>query len=93
MRKLAQVLSLGMMLCGFGQAIADPINEDRETDIEILTEKKVTVWPRLYTERDADGLADFLADGFQVLEPGGSMRTARHRRQKIHVSVLDQAAG
>lgn len=56
-------------------AIADAAVSDRQDDVAALTEMKVTVWPRLYAERDADGLDEFLADGFKVLEPDGSVRT------------------
>ncbi|MBT8472297.1 MAG: nuclear transport factor 2 family protein [Marinicaulis sp.] len=47
---------------------------DRNADIAELTEKKVKVWRRLYAERDADGLDEFLADGFKILEPNGNVR-------------------
>ncbi len=48
---------------------------DHAEDIADLTEKKVYVWPRIYSERDADALDVFLADSFKMLEPGGSVRT------------------
>ena len=48
---------------------------DRDDDIADLTDKKVNVWPKLYAERDADGLDRFLADGFKILEPDGTVRT------------------
>lgn len=71
-----------LILCGLvsiaalsGLAAADASAGDRQDDVAVLTEKKVKVWPRLYAERDADGLDKFLADGFRVLEPDGSVRT------------------
>ena len=58
-----------------GAAWAGPVIADRAEVATILTEKKVVDWPRLYAERDADGLDEFLADGFKVLEPDGTVRT------------------
>ena len=63
------------LVCGCLMTAAYASDGDRQQDVATLTEKKVFVWRRLYAERDADGLADFLADGFQVLEPDGSVRT------------------
>ena len=48
---------------------------DREADIATLTEKKIVIWPKLYAERDADGLDAFLGDEFVVLNPDGTKRT------------------
>ena len=48
---------------------------DHEGDIAELTEKKIHVWRKLYADRDADGLDEFLADSFKMLEPGGTVRT------------------
>jgi len=48
---------------------------DHTADIAELTKKKVSIWPKLYAERDANGLREFLADGFKMLEPGGTVRT------------------
>ncbi len=59
--------------CGLAAPVATA--SDHQDDVAVLTEKKVTVWPRLYAERDADGLDEFLANGFKVLEPDGSVRT------------------
>lgn len=56
-------------------AVSCVTTRDHQVDVAVLTHKKVTVWPNLYAERDADGLADFLADGFKVLEPDGTIRT------------------
>ena len=64
-----------LLACGGGVAASDVTAGDRQEDIAILTEKKVIVWPKLYAERDADGLDEFLADGFKVLEPDGTVRT------------------
>ena len=73
MRAGPVVLAVLIVGGGIGRPCASA--EERLDDIAILTEKKVAVWPRLYAERDADGLAAFLADGFRVLEPGGTVRT------------------
>lgn len=67
----ALVISAWLSLLAAGGALAG----DRQTDVAILTEKKVAIWPKLYAERDADGLDRFLADGFKVLEPDGTVRT------------------
>jgi len=61
--------------CGTGLIILSAMAGDRQDDVAVLTEKKVIVWPRLYAERDAAGLDEFLADGFKVLEPDGFVRT------------------
>ena len=62
---------------------------DHEDDIAELTEKKVYVWPKLYAERDADGLDRFLADGFKVLEPGGGVRTKAEEMQWLRETPPD----
>jgi ketosteroid isomerase-like protein len=64
---------------------------DRQGDIADLTEKKVMVWPRLYAERDADGLADFLADGFKVLEPDGTVRSKKEEVAWLRATPPDDA--
>lgn len=69
------VIALALLACGSGLAISGAAASDRQDDVAVLTEKKVTIWPALYAERDADGLDEFLADGFKVLEPDGSIRT------------------
>ena len=66
---------LMFITCCAGLTISSAAAGDWEDDVTVLTEKKVFVWPRLYAERDAAGLEEFLADGFKVLEPGGSVRT------------------
>lgn len=71
----AAVFAKVLLLIGAGLTVASAIAGDRQDDIAILTEKKVHVWPRLYAERDAAGLDEFLADGFKVLEPDGTVRT------------------
>ena len=69
------VFALVCLACGAGMTISSATASDRQNDVADLTEKKVTLWPRLYAERDAAGLDEFLADGFKVLEPDGSVRT------------------
>ncbi len=69
------VIALALLMCGSVLVNSLAAASDRQDDVAVLTEKKVTVWPRLYAERDADGLDAFLADGFKVLEPDGSVRT------------------
>ncbi len=66
---------LAMLLTMAGLAVSGLAVADRQDDVAALTEKKVTVWPKLYAARDAEGLDRFLAEGFRVLEPGGSVRT------------------
>lgn len=68
---IAFTLIAGSAVVIFPNATAD----DRRSDVATLTEKKVTVWPRLYAERDAASLDEFLADGFKILEPDGTVRT------------------
>ncbi len=69
------IIVSALLACAAGLAIGSATADDRQDDVAVLTEKKVYVWPRLYAERDADGLDEFLADGFKVLEPDGSLRT------------------
>ena len=71
--KKAQI-ALTLLVC-FGSVANPAVASDRQDDVAALTKKKVADWPRLYAERDADGLDEFLADGFKVLEPDGSIRT------------------
>ena len=66
--------AFALLACG-GLMIVPASASDRDDDVSVLTEKKVIVWPKLYAERDADGLDEFLADGFSVLEPDGTVRT------------------
>ena len=68
-------LVFASLVFGADVAVSGESAADREADVAVLTEKKVRVWPRLYAERDAAGLDEFLADGFRVLEPDGSVRT------------------
>lgn len=79
--KIYYIAALAAVGVANGLAAAEGANHDRRHDIAILTEKKVTVWPRLYAERDADGLSEFLADGFQLLQPDGSTRTGAQEIQ------------
>ncbi len=69
------LVTFALLVAVSGQAAADASIRDRQDDIATLTEKKVFVWPKLYAERDAEGLADFLAEEFKVLEPDGTVRT------------------
>lgn len=69
------LVTFALLVSMSGHALADATERDREDDIAVLTEKKVHQWPKLYAERDADGLADFLAYEFKVLEPNGTVRT------------------
>lgn len=64
-----------IVTCTAAPTVAAADGSNRLDDIAVLTEKKVSVWPRLYAERDAAGLDAFLADGFKILEPGGTVRT------------------
>ena len=72
--KRAPILFALLAWCS-GLAIPSAAASDRQDDVDLLTEKKVTVWPRLYAERNANGLDAFLADGFKILEAHGSTRT------------------
>ena len=54
-------------------AIAQPA--DRAADIAALRAAKLQSWPGFYRENDADGLANFLADGFIALSDDGSTET------------------
>ena len=80
----AMTLMLSVLL-----AVSTATAGDHEDDVANLTEKKVFVWPRLYAERDADGLDEFLADGFQVLEPGGAVRTKAEEIQWLRQTPPD----
>lgn len=64
-----------LVACGTGLVVPGATAGDRQDDVTVLTEKKVFFWPRLYADRDAAGLDEFLADGFKVLEPDGTIRT------------------
>ena len=88
--KSVLLAALAVLLCIPGIGAASEPEGDRREDISILTEKKVVVWPRLYAERDADGLADFLAEGFRVLEPGGSVRTRQDEVQWLRETPPDE---
>jgi ketosteroid isomerase-like protein len=46
-----------------------------ETDRTALEEAKLRTWPALYRANDANGLADFLADGFVAFSDDGSVET------------------
>ncbi len=70
-------------------AISTATAGDHDEDIAELTEKKVNVWPKLYAERDADGLDQFLAAGFKMLEPGGAVRTKAEEMQWLRETPPD----
>ena len=82
---------LALFISVSGLAVSSATAQDRRDDAAVLTEKKVTVWPRLYAERDADGLADFLADGFKVLEPDGTIRTREEEIAWLRATPPDDA--
>ncbi len=84
-----RIVVLTLLTFAGGLAAANESERDRQDDIDILTQKKVVDWPRIYAERDADGLADFLADGFQVLEPDGSVRTKQQEIQWLRETPPD----
>lgn len=69
------IIALALLACSTGLTISSALANDHQDDIAVLTEKKIIVWPKLYADRDAAGLDRFLADGFSVLEPDGSVRT------------------
>jgi ketosteroid isomerase-like protein len=85
------VFAIVFLLGGTGLTTSSAVASDRQDDVAVLTEKKVDVWPRLYTERDADGLDEFLADGFKVLEPDGSVRTKVEEIAWLREAPPDQA--
>ena len=83
---------IGVLTCFCLPAYSDATSDTRDDDIAILTDKKLNVWPRLYAERDADGLEEFLADGFKVLNPDGSVRTKRAEVKWLRETPPDDAA-
>ncbi len=87
------IIAFALLACGTGLTISSAIANDHQDDIAILTEKKVTVWPRLYAERDAAGLDKFLADGFKVLEADGSVRTKVEEIARLQETPPDEAQG
>lgn len=89
MRRLIFLLTLAV--CSTWLTVSSSLAGDRQNDVAILTEKKVSVWPKLYAERDADGLDEFLADGFKVLEPDGSVRTKVEEIDWLRETPPDEA--
>ena len=85
------LVALALLVSVGGQAFADTTTRDRQDDVADLTEKKVLLWPKLYAERDADGLADFLADEFKVLEPDGTVRTRDEEIAWLRATPKDEA--
>ncbi len=80
-----------MAALAFGSSTLSAVAADdvRQGHIEILTEKKVVVWPRIYAERDADALDEFLADGFKMLQPDGTERTKAQEMQWLRETPPD----
>lgn len=87
--KICRAAALAALSLCYSFALADDADSVRQHDIDILTEKKVVVWPKLYAERDADGLAEFLADGFQVLQADGTVRTGTEEIEWLRVTPPD----
>jgi ketosteroid isomerase-like protein len=56
-------------------AAAAQANDGRAADRAALEEAKLRTWPALYKASDADGLAQFLADGFVEFSDDGSRET------------------
>lgn len=50
-------------------------DDGRSVDRAALEEAKLRTWPTLYRTNDADGLANFLADGFVAMSDDGSLET------------------
>ena len=85
------ITACAFVACGIGLIISSVAASNRHDDVAILTEKKVTAWPKLYAERDAVGLDTFLADGFKVLEPDGSVRTKAEEITWLQETPPDEA--
>jgi len=83
------LFTLALLVGGGGLALSVAAAGDHQDDTAVLTEKKVTVWPKLYAERDADGLDEFLVDGFKVLEPDGSLRTKEEEIEWLRETPRD----
>jgi len=84
-------IAVALLLFVSGQVLADAATRDRRDDVADLTEKKVLIWPKLYAERDADGLAAFLAEEFKVLEPDGTVRTREEEIEWLRTTPKDEA--
>ena len=85
------IMAFALFTCGIVVIFSSATANDRQDDVAILTEKKVAVWPKLYAERDAAGLDDFLADGFKVLEPDGTVRTKAEEIAWLQQTPPDEA--
>ena len=81
---IAVTLMLSVLL-----AVSTATAGDFDDDVADLTDKKVYVWPKLYADRDADGLDEFLADDFKVLESGGAVRTKAEEMQWLRETPAD----
>lgn len=82
--------ALALLACGRGVATSVAAASDRKSDVAVVTEKKISVWPKFYAERDADGLDKFLADGSRVLEPDGSIRTKNEEITWLRETLSDE---
>ena len=60
-------------------------------DRAALEEAKLRTWPALYRASDADGLADFLADGFVALSDDGSTETKEQAVAWLRANKWDNA--
>ena len=85
------VFAFACLTCAAGLFFSSEAASDRQDDVAVLTEKKVTVWRRLYAERDAEGLDEFLADGYRILQPDGSVRTRADEIAWLQETPQDEA--
>ena len=85
------IFAFALVACGTGMTVSSAMGDDHQDDVAVLTEKKVIVWRKIYAERDADGLDEFLADGFKVIEPDGSIRTKAEEIAWLRETPPDEA--
>ncbi|MDJ0939000.1 MAG: nuclear transport factor 2 family protein [Woeseiaceae bacterium] len=85
------ILGATLLVLGTGLMVFTAAAGDRDDDVAMLMEKKVVEWPKLYAERDADGLDRFLSDGFSVLEPDGTVRTKDEEVAWLRETPPDEA--
>lgn len=83
----------GVLLGSSFLSAADAAKTDdaRAADIAELTEIKVNEWRRIYAERDAEALEDFLAEEFIVLSPVGVMSTKDEEIEYLRTTPPDSA--
>ena len=43
------LIAFALLICGSGMTVPGAAASDRQNDIDVLAEKKVNIWPRLYT--------------------------------------------